>query len=147
MNRGAVPVGRISTLLPLGSCALRFAQRVCLLLPFSVMALGGALSCFAGGRPTRDAIEAVRLLEASAQDGLEPSNYQAEHLARRLDAAAHGPGLDMAEQAALTMVLELESQSLISDMHRGRVEPRAAHATFGAAPQAVDAEAYLRDAL
>lgn len=119
----------------------------CLLSSVHARAPDEASAWFTSGRPTPDALEAIRLLRESSQDGLDPADYQAESLTRRIEAARHGPRLDQDEEAALGTVLEQVLQSLMSDVHQGRVDPRKVHASFHAATEHFDTEAYLHEAL
>lgn len=90
----------------------------------------------AHGRLTAEAQQALDILAAAADDGLDPRDYDVDGL-RRI-AASPDAGFD----AALTAAME----RYLADLHGGRVDPRSMQQNFVAA-DAFDAAAYLRSAL
>lgn len=97
------------------------------------------------GRPTALAREALALLTAAADDGLDPQDYGVAALGPAL-AASSAPNAESSARlgAALTAAL----QRLLSDLALGRVDPRAIHHRFSVAPRAgFDAAATLQAAL
>lgn len=104
------------------------------------------LAWFDGDRPAASAQQAVALLARAGDDGLEPADYDAAGLQRALDAAAQGT-LDAAGRTQLDVRLAAALQRLLTDLHRGRVDPRTVHVKFDLPPRRFDAAAVLRDAL
>jgi len=104
------------------------------------------LAWFDGDRPAPIAQQAVALLARAEDDGLDPADYDAAGLQRALDAAAQGR-LDAAGRAQLDARLTAAIQRLLSDLNRGRVDPRTVHVKFDLPPRRFDATAALREAL
>ena len=103
---------------------------------------------FAGGRPTADVREAVHVLSSGAEQGLDPRDYDASGLDRRLQQALQGPPPGAAEQAQLDSQLTAAVALYLADLQDGRVDPRLIHANFEV-PRHVplDTDAFLRDAV
>jgi len=101
---------------------------------------------FVNGRPTTDAVEAVQILKMADADGLNPNDYSADALAQALHRAAQAPISD-AEQVTLSGVLTRAVEQFISDIHYGRVDPRAVHASFATPPKQLDPAIYVREAV
>lgn len=105
------------------------------------------LQWFEAGRPTSDAVHAAQVLAAAAEHGLDPADYAAPALLSRLAAAAQGPAPDEAEQRIVAAALTAALQRYLTDLHRGRVDPRQLHATLDV-PRRPEADTdRLRDAL
>ncbi len=103
-----------------------------------------ALSWFDGGRPTRDASEAVQVLLDARAEGLEPRDYDAPALAALL----REPPQDAAAQAQAHAALTAAVRHYLADLRNGRVDPRALGAKFTAARRADDeGDALLREAV
>jgi murein L,D-transpeptidase YcbB/YkuD len=95
---------------------------------------GGAVSAAAGpplpsgwcgeGRPTALATQAIALLRAATDHGLLPSDYDAEPLAATADRlrAAAAPARD--DCAGFERAIGTALTSYLTDVHRGRVDPR-----------------------
>jgi murein L,D-transpeptidase YcbB/YkuD len=101
---------------------------------------------FSGGRPTADALEAVRLLQMAGSDGLNPDDYAAHALTQALDQAAKSP-LAPDRQAELASKLTQAIEHYVSDLHVGRVAPRDVHAAFTPSVKLLDPSSYVRDAV
>jgi murein L,D-transpeptidase YcbB/YkuD len=101
---------------------------------------------FSGGRPTADAIEAVRALQMAGSDGLNPDDYAAHALAQALDQAAKSP-LAPDRQAELASRLTQAIEHYVSDLHVGRVAPRDVHAAFAPSTKLLDPPGYVRSAV
>jgi murein L,D-transpeptidase YcbB/YkuD len=131
-------------MLPLPLRKLLFA--LCL---WGTAALAAAqLQWFEGGRPTADAMHAAQVLAAAAEHGLDPADYAAPALQSRLDAAAMGPAPAEDEQRALGQALTAALQRYLTDLRRGRVDPRQLHPGFNLPIRPdVDNLGLLRDAL
>lgn len=105
------------------------------------------LQWFEAGRPTSDAVHAAQVLAAAAEHGLDPADYDAPALLSRLAAAAQEAAPEEPEQRELGAALTAALQRYLTDLQRGRVDPRQIHASL-AVPRrpAADTE-HLRDAL
>ncbi len=101
---------------------------------------------FVDGRPSTDAMAAVQVLAAAADDGLDPNDYAAEPLARAVNQASREP-LSPAGQDALALALTRALERFVSDLHYGRVDPREVRASFAAPPRLLDPQAYVRQAV
>ncbi len=104
-----------------------------------------ALPWFDGDRPGAQARQAVALLADAAADGLDPADYGAASLERAL--AAADAGADAGARAGLDATLTAAMQRFLTDLHRGRIDPRQVHANFRVPPRAFDAAGTLRAAL
>ena len=118
------------------------------------LAAGGARAAepplwFAGGRPTAQAAQAIQVLAAAAEQGLDPRDYDADLIGRQLALARQGPALGEESQAALDSALTTALQRYLADLRTGRVDPRRIHAEFDVlpAPPAQDSLALLRAAV
>lgn len=87
-----------------------------------------------GGRPGALARQAVALLAAAADDGLDPQDYGADALTRAIDRAAQGPALPPPEADHLERALTSAMESFLWDLHRGRIDPRQIHHDFAVDP-------------
>ena len=100
------------------------------------------------GRPNAVALQAVATLVRAADDGLDPRDYQADRLSAALALLADGPPLPAESAARLDGELTLALQRYLTDLHAGRVDPRAIHADYRVArPVPLDTAALLRDAV
>ena len=107
-----------------------------------------ALLWLNAGRPTPDAIQAVDILTSASEEGLDPRDYDAAGLARRLTQARQDPTLAEAAQAQLDAALTAALQRYLVDLRSGRVDPRQIHANFDAqGPAPLDTLAFLREAV
>ena len=132
--------------------ALGLAFGLCLALTGGSgwVAAGEELPWVAAGRPSPQARQAIAILQAAPAEGLDPADYQAELLSQALaqaEQAPEGPGREPALRQ-LDQALSQAMQRYLSDLHRGRIDPRRIHADFSVAlPGRVDPPAYLRAAL
>jgi murein L,D-transpeptidase YcbB/YkuD len=102
---------------------------------------------FGNGRPTAEARQAVNVLASAGAQGLDPRDYGAAQLERRLDLAMQGPAWSEVAQSQLDDDLTAELQRYLSDLQNGRIDPRRVHANFDVRRHApVDSRALLRDA-
>lgn len=131
-------------MLPLPVRKLLFALSLC-----GTTALASAqLQWFEAGQPTNEAMHAARVLAAAGEHGLDPSDYAAPALQSRLAAAAHGPAAGELEQRELGAALTAALQRYLTDLQRGRVDPRQLHAGFNLPRRpGVDTLGLLGDAL
>ena len=120
---------------------------VLLLAGAAVPALGAdALLWFAAGRPTGEAVRALEILAFASDQGLDPRDYDAALLSRRLTEAAQGPPLPEDTQAQLDAWMTAALQRYLEDRRNGRVDPRRVHADFDVQRHPpLDTRALLRD--
>ena len=97
------------------------------------------------GRPTAQAQQAVKLLLATAEEGLEPHHYQAPDLSLAVTRANAGAPLTPTQQIQLDSALTQAMLHYLSDLTLGRVNPQQVKANF-AAPvgPSTDMAAWLR---
>jgi L,D-transpeptidase YcbB len=108
----------------------------------------GALLWFEAGRPTMQAREAVEVLQSATGEGLEPGDYDAVPLARRVAQALQGPLPDEAARQQLDDALTSAIERYVSDLETGRVDPRRIHEDFDVRrPPAHEPFAFVRDAI
>jgi len=99
------------------------------LAPVRVMA-DGVPWVDAGGRPTADAREALALLTAAGEDGLDPADYDAAPLAARaalLEGSTATPAPTDAPAAAARFATALDAAMVrfLRELHEGRIDPLA----------------------
>lgn len=99
---------------------------------------------FEGRRPNEQAWQAVEILAAAAEDGLDARDYDAEALRRAVADAADGWAWADEDVARLDVALTAAMQRYLADLRFGRVDPRQVHANFVApAADGFDPLAYL----
>ncbi len=91
-----------------------------------------ALLWFKADRPTAQAQQAVGLLVAAAEEGLEPHHYQANELNLAVTRANVGTALTPAQQSQLDKALTLAMLHYLNDLSVGRVNPKQVKANFEA---------------
>jgi L,D-transpeptidase YcbB len=107
-----------------------------------------ALLWFDAGRPKAEAMYALEILGSAADQGLDPHDYHAAMLGRRLAQASQGPPLTEAARSQLDTALTAALQRYLEDLRNGRVDPRRIHARFDVQRQPpIDAAAFLREAV
>jgi murein L,D-transpeptidase YcbB/YkuD len=89
--------------------------------------------------------EVIAVLGAAAGKGLDPRDYDGERLAARFAAVAGTRG-PPGEAAALDVALSVAFMRFLSDVHRGRVDPRQVGFGLDVAPQLLDAARTVREA-
>jgi murein L,D-transpeptidase YcbB/YkuD len=97
----------------------------------------------AGGRVTPDAVEAIAILGAAADDGLDPSDYGLDQLIAlraRVEAATSST-----DAARFDTSLTAAMLHFLQDLRRGRVAPSAGGCSFPAPPDDRDVTAALYD--
>lgn len=85
---------------------------------------GGTLWLDPQGQPNMEARAALALLAASADEGLDPADYQTATL-ERLAASAADPGAQAGVRAAFDVALSRQVLRFWRHVHLGRVDPRA----------------------
>jgi murein L,D-transpeptidase YcbB/YkuD len=86
---------------------------------------GGPLWVDAAGRPDADARQALAVLAAAGNEGLDPADYRAKELARAAAALAGGAPPAPADVAAFEEALGAAMLRYLRHLHEGRVDPRA----------------------
>ena len=100
------------------------------------------------GRPTAEAVQAVAILEAAAEEGLFPPQYNAAVLGRVLYAAQEGGGLPPEEAMRFEEELTVAMTDYLADLHFGQIDPRRIQENFTArAPDSFDPAAHLQRAV
>jgi L,D-transpeptidase YcbB len=101
---------------------------------------------FAGAQATPAVQQAIDLLAAAPSHGLDPRDYGVEDL--RSAAARVAASSDAAARDRLSVALTAAMERYLSDLRRGRVDPRRIHHDFSPpAHDGFDAADVLRDAL
>jgi L,D-transpeptidase YcbB len=98
------------------------------------------------GRVSRCADEALALLEAAADDGLEPEAYQTRYLDRLRTALLAVPSPSAPELARYDVALSASTLRYLLHLHSGRVDPRTVGFRLGAPADRSDLAAMLRSA-
>jgi murein L,D-transpeptidase YcbB/YkuD len=89
----------------------------------------GAAPLWSGdGRPTPRALVAIALLEGAETHGLDPAEYSAATLRRDAAALERAASSDSVAAARFDVLLSRSVVRLLSHLHEGRVDPRAAGA-------------------
>lgn len=130
--------------------SMKYLRWLFILLAVAAGPSAGAepLLWFSSGRPTAQAHAAVEVLALAAAEGLDPRDYDAELIGRRLAQASQGVALEEPAQAALDDAITQALQGYLSDLRHGRVDPRSIHANFDVRRTAsLDAREYLGTAV
>ena len=155
-NRATSPKLRTTTLVHDVSAWLMRWWLACVWLLVGVIAPSAAADplCtgtplwFDANRPSLQAQQAVQILLAAADDGLDPHHYQAADLSQAVKQASAGPALDSEQQARLDAALTQAMQHYLGDLSRGRVNPSQIKANFSLPNQpAADLTAWLSTAV
>lgn len=100
------------------------------------------------GHPSQAAQAAVKALNDAGADGLEPRDYDAEGLQQTLTQAMGSPALQADAAQRFDSALTAAMTRYLTDLHRGRVDPRKVHANFSASNlPPFDPDSYLRNAM
>ena len=99
------------------------------------------------GRPTRDAREAFELLRSARDRALEPEDYDAPAIERRIAELARGASASPRDVAWLEMALTVGLLRHLSDVHLGRVNPRTLAVGINVQPKKLDLARVMRDAV
>ena len=98
------------------------------------------------GRPGPNAADAVALLGNASAEGLDPEDYGADALGKRMRALASGAA-EEADATAWDLELSRSVLRYLRDLHVGRVDPRRLGFRVGARTSDPDFAALLLDAL
>ncbi|MGB9493250.1 MAG: L,D-transpeptidase family protein [Azonexus sp.] len=111
-------------------------------------ALADTPSWFSYGRPTDAAHEAIKLLTNAADDGLEASDYEAEHLRNAVENASGNLLQSDDRIAQLDQALTSATRRYLHDLHSGRVDPQQLAGDYTpASPPGFDPDALLLSAI
>lgn len=100
----------------------------------------------AGGRPSRNARDALALFAAAASDGLDPAAYRAAELAASVAALQAAPSIG-ADVGAFDAAMSAAALRYLRQLHAGRVDPRSVGFRVPAQGHEPDYVALLHDAL
>ncbi len=137
---------------PMRGLCFMYILPVCLVLlagAGSAAALAGAEALWVrDGRPTAQAVQAVAILEAAAEEGLFPQHYNAAALNRALLAAQEGEGLSPEGALRFEGDLTAAMTAYLTDLHFGQIDPRRIQENFTVrAPDSFDPAAHLQRAV
>jgi len=100
-------------------------------------------SWFVNGRPHTDAWQALRVLGDAASQGLSPSDYRANDLARALESAASA-GVSFESVAQIDAELSAALERYLLDLNHGRLSPEVLKYRFKAPEsERFDARGYV----
>ena len=101
----------------------------------------------ADGRPTRDAREALELLRSARDRALDPADYDAPALERRLAELARGGRASARDVAWMEIALTVGLLRHLSDVHIGRIDPRTLAVGINVQPKKLDLARVVHDAM
>ena len=123
-----------SLMVSCAKCGKCFAASVGLFLVLGLMQGGAAaaqeLSWFDGNGPKAEAWQAIDVLSAAAEEGLDAGHYGAEPLRRAFDAAKNDPALPAESVARLDQELTEAMLRYLYDVHFGQIDPRRISENF-----------------
>jgi L,D-transpeptidase YcbB len=100
-----------------------------------------------GGRPTPAARSAVDLLSNASERGLHPTDYDVALLSQRLQALASAPSPSARDIGWFDIALSVGVLRHVSDVHIGRVNPKALSIGINVERRKLDLARVLRDAI
>jgi murein L,D-transpeptidase YcbB/YkuD len=109
--------------------------------------LGHGLAWFSGASPSSAAREAIDLLLAAGDRGLDPEDYDASMLDGMWRALTQGPFSDENTTALFDVALTVGVFRHLSDLHVGRVDPRNLNIGFNIALKQIDLPELVRTAV
>lgn len=98
--------------------------------PAAAPATPPALTWFQDGQPTAQAREALGLLAEAHTHGLDPADYGGAALADAVTRAGQGAPLSAQALQPLDAALTRAVERYLSELHRGRVDPRTLHEQY-----------------
>lgn len=105
---------------------------------------GYAPAWLEGLQPRHQSFQAVEVLRAADSHGLDPKDYDVEWIAARLESAAV---LTAQERAELDAAISVSLFRYLSDVHKGRVDPRNLQFKLDQGSKKYDLAKLVRDAL
>jgi murein L,D-transpeptidase YcbB/YkuD len=109
-------------------------------------ASGDRLPWLADNRPSRQAWEVIKALQAADSEGLNPIDYDGPRWAGRLGKMDPGRAPE-SEFVRFDLALTISTMRYVSDLHRGRVNPREFHFDLDIDNQKLDLSEFLRGKL
>jgi L,D-transpeptidase YcbB len=106
---------------------------------------GFKLGWIQNGKPTAQALELIRILEAAETKGLESKDYDGARWPDRVKALQSGSGAAESGRVRFDVALTVSGTRYISDLHLGKVDPESLHKDFDLERQHHDAGAFLRE--
>ena len=91
---------------------------------------GYALEWTRGGKPTRQALELIAVLEKAASKGLDSKDYDGEKWTSRVNSLTTAATKDEAALVNFDVALTVSGLRYASDLHLGKVDPRTLHTDF-----------------
>jgi murein L,D-transpeptidase YcbB/YkuD len=96
------------------------------------------------GKPTRQALELIRILEEAESKGLDSKDYDGRRWPDRLKALQSNSGAQESARIRFDVALTISGARYISDLHLGKVDPENLHKDFDVERQHHDPGAFLR---
>jgi murein L,D-transpeptidase YcbB/YkuD len=96
------------------------------------------------GKPTRQALELIAILEEAEKKGLDSKDYDGERWAGRIGMLSGEKGRGETELAKFDVALTVSAMRYISDLHLGRVDPKTLHRDFDPERSKYDLAEFLR---
>lgn len=106
-------------------------------------ASGDQLPWIADNRPSRQAWEVIKALQAADGEGLNPIDYDGPRWAGRLGKMDSGRAPE-SEFVRFDLALTISTMRYVSDLHRGRVNPREFHFDLDIGNKKLDLSEFLR---
>lgn len=106
---------------------------------------GYKLAWSENGKLTAQARELIQVLDEAEQKGLDSKDYDGGHWADRVKALEGGSGAPEAERVKFDVALTVSGTRYISDLHLGKVNPKALHKDFDPERKHHDAGEFLRE--
>jgi murein L,D-transpeptidase YcbB/YkuD len=97
------------------------------------------------GKPTTQARELIQILDEAEQKGLDSKDYNGGRWAERVKALEGGGGAPEAERVKFDVALTVSGTQYVSDLHLGKVNPKALHKDFDAERKRHDPGKFLRE--
>lgn len=97
------------------------------------------------GKPTTQAKELIQTLDDAAAKGLDSKDYDGGRWSDRVKALESGSGGSEAGRLKFDVALTVSATRYISDLHLGRVNPKALHKDFDPERKHHDAGEFLRE--
>ena len=108
---------------------------------------GSKLGWIQNGKPTAQALELIRILEAAEMKGLQSKDYDGPRWPDRVKALESGSGAAESGRVRFDVALTVSGTRYISDLHLGKVDPENLHKDFDLDRQHHDPGAFLRENL
>ncbi|HEY2120400.1 MAG TPA: L,D-transpeptidase family protein [Candidatus Acidoferrum sp.] len=96
------------------------------------------------GKPTRQALELIAILEEAEQKGLDSKDYDGERWAGRIGMLNGEKGRGEPELVKFDVALTVSAMRYTSDLHMGRVDPKTLHRDFDPERSKYDLAEFLR---